>query len=52
MMDENTEKVLSKLADKGPGWTILAMLIQQLPRIIVAIVGTAGAASLLKAVLA
>lgn len=47
-MDENTAKLLGKLADKGPGWTILAMLIQRLPVIIAAIFGAKGVASLLE----
>lgn len=51
-MNENDAKVLSKLADKSPFWTVVAILIQRLPLILGAIFGTAGAASLLRLVLA
>ncbi|WP_334185069.1 hypothetical protein [Novosphingobium sp.] len=48
-MNENDAKVLSKLADKSPGWTVAAILIQRLPLIIGACLGTTGATALIRA---
>lgn len=47
-MNEHSAKVMSKIADRSAGWAVLAIFLHRLPLIISAVVGTAGAASIIR----